>query len=348
MPVNTATPSRRFRQTKISDSLNGFHKPSGGGGTTDKKSHEHNTENTKPRTDTVSYPTLPSLAQDKTIELSDSTDEEKKETDGSDSEAPRKVARTKNNTSPSKQQLMREMIASRTSFSSTSTIVDETTPSTKFQGLKLQTPSTMARMQAETIFNSVTPVKRLNLRQATRTGSSSVPAKTSDPNNPFLTPALSLQGEDTPSRSRQQQDDIVDAEKEVLALLREAGVNLAEPYNSKMVHLLQRITNKQKGYVQSRDLNRTMLKRSNDEKAELLKEVERLNDRVESSRHIQQADRASLSSQQIEIQGLRKENDDLKLQVCQMEGLEMEKEMLEEKLKQANKVLEELAGDYIP
>ncbi|KAK6541041.1 hypothetical protein TWF694_008419 [Orbilia ellipsospora] len=331
MPLSAPTPSRRFRQQKISDCINGFQKNS---------PSSRNTENTKPTADLVSYPELPPLDKKDVMEICDESQDklDNYESASEEFDGPRKVARTRNNTSPTKQTLWKETADSMTSFVSTSTIPDEITPSTKLNALTLTTTAASARREAERRFDSITPVKRPDFKAPNGAKHSATPA---DLGNPFMSSFRAPTVDQTPGGSKRPGDEIIDAELEIFAILKKAKVTLPEPFHKEMQQLATRITFKQRGYKQSRDTNRDLHKK---EKERLEAEREILIDKLESSTHLQKTDKASISSQQSEIEDLKKQVETLKSQLCHLENIEDEKVMLQDKYEELNQVLAELGG----
>ncbi|KAJ6257750.1 hypothetical protein Dda_7539 [Drechslerella dactyloides] len=325
---NTATPSRPLRQKKIPDTFTVFQKPGKPG---NAKRNSDNAEITK--------------AGDVVICLSDSTDtnddpapaprsRKNKHSDDDEgnerTEKSRKAARTPNNTSPSKLLLMQETMASSTSFTSTSTIPDET-PSSRFRKLNIATPATKARIQAEQRFDQITPVKKPNFRSFSSTPSATTLTDISDPfwsNAPPPSTAVT-----TPGRSLSCADEIVDIHDPVFSVLKVAGVSLEPKERGALETILKRPVQKQKGYLAaftaklfhrlpkltlqlispSRDKIRETYKNQKTKNDVLESENAKLVSKVDSLEHQRKSDEASLKSHRAEISRLQKANADLEI-----------------------------------
>ncbi|KAF3928093.1 hypothetical protein AA313_de0203008 [Arthrobotrys entomopaga] len=333
MPLSASTPSRKLRQPKISEWGNGFQKNS---------PSSRNTENAKPTTtDKVSYPELPELDKRDVMDLTEDSQEkwDNYESASEDFDSPRKVPRTMNNTSPTKRALSRERADYTTSFISTSTIPDEVTPSTRFQHLALRTPATNARLAVQRGYDSVQPVRPLNLQP--QNGARTLATKV-EPGNPFTSGVRPSAVEQTPGGTRVSGDEIIDAQAEIFGILERARLTLPEPFNAEMQQLATRLRFKQMGYKKSRDGNRDIYKK---ERERLEAEIEILNDKLESSMHLQHTDKASISSQQSEIDDLKKEVESLKLQLGDLANIEVEKVRLQDECENLNRLLKELGDD---
>ncbi|KAF3938558.1 hypothetical protein ABW19_dt0208764 [Dactylella cylindrospora] len=304
-PAHTVTPSRRLQQTNIRDSLAGLH----------RKAEESNTK--RNNNAELSQPRSPTT--EPTSDTTDDDEEVTTEEDEEDSlESPRKIARTsKENTSPSKQLLLfRETMASRYSFNSSRSNVEET-PTGRLQNLALKTPASNARAQAEQSFNSITPVKKPNFG----TAASKTPSRSWDSANPFASAKkenskVNDSGLDTPRLAFT--NNVIDAETVVFELLDEGGVDISDSLRNDLAIALQKIRNQSRMFQKSRDTTREHYQRMNSEVTSLNNKVKKLESEVEALRtkcqdsiYSSRINKATVEEQKKDIERLTKEKEEL-------------------------------------
>ncbi|KAF3919815.1 hypothetical protein ABW20_dc0109650 [Dactylellina cionopaga] len=335
MPINTPTPSRRLRQIKIKESFEKSPKrPAPDNNTTETiNTNGDNTENSKLRAVEV-------------ISLSDNSEggeEEEEDEDEHQVDTSRKSARTKHNTSPSKQQLHREAMASKASFGRTSTVSEKYTPSTMLQGLSMQTPAMNARLQHQRVFDAVTPVPRPNLSRnpflnamvASQAASSQVVSSSPDPNDPFTSPA-----KETP----------IDAEREVFELLGKAGVELPDAFWQDVKGILELAMKRQQAYLRAQQKEIKDLTKENDSLKQQLLELEEFEEekaQLEDWNKELEIRVGELEGQQDVLEKAVLEERNILLE-GRVRELEEQKETLERDLAFQKEILREIEDDYVP
>ncbi|KAF3909165.1 hypothetical protein ABW21_db0209034 [Orbilia brochopaga] len=241
-------------------------------------------------------------------------------------------------------------MAATTSFTSTSTIPDET-PSSRFRKLNLNTPSSRARLQAEHHFDKISPVRRPNF--ATQPKSTNTSALT-DITDPFWSNAAPPSTAATsPGKPLSYADDVVDVKRTVLDLLEAAGFDLDSRTRSALENILQQPVNKQKAYLRARDNVRSICKKEKErndqlaaENASLKQENAKLADHNDSLLHIKKTDDVSLNSQTAEIEKLHKEKEVIEIELADSDSrlieLEDENARLRADLNRLQEALDEL------
>ncbi|EWC45934.1 hypothetical protein DRE_04727 [Drechslerella stenobrocha 248] len=319
-PATTPTPSRALRQRKISESFTRSCKSAAD----QPSSNKRNRENTKPGSDFARpdgadtnneprpQPRHNSWNQPDKYGYKDYEDEDE------GAAIPKKVARTPRNTSPNKQQLAQEAMASSTS-------VIEESPSTRIGKLALSTPSHNTRLQAEQWFSSTAPVKGPNFRSFS--GGSPRAAPPSDDENQFSSTApAQLPASATSIPAFKFTEEVVDVEKEVFNLLRKAGVSLRDHDRKFLKVITARATFKQKAYLTDRDSARGDSDKAAVEieklKAELQVESSttiKLKGAVDDLEHLVQSNKASMKALNGKNEDLRKENVELQNEIIDLD-----------------------------
>ncbi|KAK6336404.1 hypothetical protein TWF696_001963 [Orbilia brochopaga] len=343
-PSNTATPSRKLHQKKISE-FAGLHKP---GKVANVKHNGDNADISKESKVVICLSDSTDTDDDPQPEprnrKNKHSDEEKEK---AEADAPRKAARTPKNTSPSKLKLLEESMASTTSFTSTSTIPDET-PSSRLRKLDLSTPSSKARLQAEQQFDNITPVRRPVFGSYAKTPAPTALTDISGPCWSNIPPPSTAAT--TPEKPLSCADEIVDVRDAVFNVLKTAGVELGENERVTLDAILQRPMRKQKNYLKARDLIRSSLKKVKDQNDNLQSEIALLREKNaelakdnDYLKHVQKTDKANLKSQRAEIEKIQKDKEELEVEFGErIEELEEENESLEERLGKLQKELDEL------